>query len=108
MAAWQARIVVFRGPPADPGIVVLQGVAAVLLGVEACVFKLPASASGLAEPGDGSGRHGPVGQVDTAAVGWLAAVLGRDEGHALQPLQRVVTIVEVGDPATGGLDDGTA
>lgn len=41
VANWQALIIILRGPPADPGVLVLQGMAALLLSIESFIFDLP-------------------------------------------------------------------
>ena len=69
MADLQALIVIFRGLPVDPGILVLQSIAEVFLGVETFIFDLPAQAPGGAEHDDRGGGDFDVGQVNEAAAG---------------------------------------
>ena len=99
MTDLEALIVIFRGLPVDPSLLVLQSIAEVFLSVEPFVFDLPTQAPGGAELDDGGGGDRKGGQVNEASDGLLTALKVSDRLEALEPLEPMAVIVYIGDPA---------
>ncbi len=93
MADLQALIIIFCGLPVDPGILVLQSIAEVFLGVETFVFDLPAQAPGGAEHDDRGSSDLEVGQVNEASGGLLTALEVADRLDTFEPLEPMAVIV---------------
>jgi hypothetical protein len=108
MADLQALVIIFRRLPVDPRLLVLQGVAMMLLAIEAFVLYFPAQAPGAAEQHDGGCGQRQISQVDEAATGWFTAVEGGERLQAFQPLEPMTVIVKVADPAKILFDPGLA